>query len=208
MADKSDGSPSGRDRLLAAVIDHYATDGLGEQSLRQIATAVGSSHRMLLYHFGSKDGLLLAVAQGVEARTKARLTAMITVRGPSSSETTDQNIVDMWEMVADPTQANFERLFFALYNRALQGDEAIRPMLVGDIDGWIAVNVQLSAGQGIPDDVARAHTRLGIAVTRGLLLDLLATGDRAGVDAALHAFAAHYVGRWWESLTIESPRAS
>jgi hypothetical protein len=37
---------------------------------------------------------------------------------------------------------------------------------------------------------ARAHGRLGIAVTRGLLLDLLATGDRAGVDAAVEAWIA------------------
>ena len=35
-------------------------------------------------------------------------------------------------------------------------------------------------------------------MTRGLLLDLLATGDRAGVDAALELFADGYRGRWWE----------
>ena len=32
--------------------------------------------------------------------------------------------------------------------------------------------------------------RLGLAVTRGLLLDLVATGDDAGVDAAADRFAA------------------
>jgi hypothetical protein len=35
-------------------------------------------------------------------------------------------------------------------------------------------------------------------VVRGLLLDLLATGDRAGVDAALDLFARRYAGSWWE----------
>jgi hypothetical protein len=45
---------------------------------------------------------------------------------------------------------------------------------------------------GVPADVVRAHARLGLAVTRGLLLDLLATGDRAGVDAALEVFAGGY----------------
>ena len=48
----------------------------------------------------------------------------------------------------------------------------------------------LSAPLGVPADVARTHARLGLAVTRGLLLDLLATGDRAGVEAALEVFAA------------------
>ena len=46
--------------------------------------------------------------------------------------------------------------------------------------------------------MARVHARLGLAVVRGLLLDLLATGDRAGVDAALEAFARRYAGTWWE----------
>ena len=36
-------------------------------------------------------------------------------------------------------------------------------------------------------------------MTRGLLLDLLATGDRAGTDAALEVFARRHAGRWWEA---------
>jgi hypothetical protein len=42
--------------------------------------------------------------------------------------------------------------------------------------------------RGLPADQARATARLGLATVRGLLLDLLATGDRAGVDAALELF--------------------
>jgi hypothetical protein len=42
---------------------------------------------------------------------------------------------------------------------------------------------------------------------RGLLLDLLATGDRDGVDAALEVFAAGYDGEWWTvpSTTVSAP---
>ena len=60
-------------RLLDAVIEHFTAEGLADQSLRRIAEAIGSSHRMLLYHFGSKDGLLLEVVRAVEARTQVRL---------------------------------------------------------------------------------------------------------------------------------------
>ena len=59
------------DLVLDAVIEHFIAEGLADQSLRRIAEAVGSSHRMLLYHFGSKDGLLLVVGREVEARTQA-----------------------------------------------------------------------------------------------------------------------------------------
>jgi hypothetical protein len=45
---------------------------------------------------------------------------------------------------------------------------------------------------GVPPEDARSTARLGVAVTRGLLLDLLATGDRAGVDAAMARFTTMF----------------
>jgi AcrR family transcriptional regulator len=195
---------SGKERLLDAVIEHFAADGLADQSLRRIAEAVGSSHRMLLYHFGSKDGLLLEVVRAVEARTRAQFTAAGDAVAP---ERVDELVRAMWRYVADPELGDFERLFFALYGRALQGEAGARPLLRDDIETWLAANASVAATAGVPESVARAHARLGLAVTRGLLLDLLATGDRAGVDAALEVFAGRYAGRWWEA-TGASDRAS
>ena len=187
---------SPKQRLLDAVIEHFTTAGLADQSLRRIAEATGTSHRMLLYHFGSKEGLLLEVVREVEARTQARLAEVV-----ESDEQSDVVIRRMWAYLTDPELAGFERLFFALYARALQGDQAALPLLRGDIEHWLDANVALTAGSGMPADVARTHGRLGLAVTRGLLLDLLATGDSTGVSAALEAFAARYSGRWWEFLS-------
>jgi AcrR family transcriptional regulator len=200
------GTAPARQRLLDAVVEHFTTDGLADQSLRRIAEAIGSSHRMLLYHFGSKDGLLLAVVREVESRTQQRLAAL----GDDTPGESDVLIRRMWSYLSDPTLGDFERLFFALYGRALQGDDAIRSLLDDDVAHWLDANVALTAPLGIPADVARTHARLGLAVTRGLLLDLLATGDRAGVESALEVFAAHYRGRWWElqAGTGNSDRAS
>lgn len=184
-----------RDRLLDAVIAYLSTDGLADQSLRRIAEAVGTSHRMLLYHFGSRDGLLLAVVREVEARTQDQYAAA----AASAGDRTDELVRDMWAHVADPALGDFERLFFALYGRALQGDEATQPLLKDEIEHWIEVQATLAETAGVPEAVARTHARLGLAVSRGLLLDLLATGDRAGVDAALDVFARGYAGRWWEN---------
>jgi AcrR family transcriptional regulator len=195
-----------RQRLLNAVVAHFEAEGLADQSLRRIAAAIGTSHRMLLYHFDSRDGLLLAVVREVEARTKVRLTDL----GEDIAGDTDGLIRRMWSYLSDPALGDFERLFFALYGRALQGDEAIRPLLEDDIAHWLDTNVVLTAPLGVPADVARTHARLGLAVTRGLLLDLLATGDRDGVERALQVFASTYRGRWWElqAGTGTSDRAS
>jgi AcrR family transcriptional regulator len=195
-----------RQRLLNAVVAHFEIEGLADQSLRRIAEAIGTSHRMLLYHFGSKDGLLLAVVREVEARTKVRLTDL----SQDIPGDTDALIRRMWSYLSDPALGDFERLFFALYGRALQGDEAVRPLLEEDIAHWLDANVAMTAPLGVPADLARTHARLGLAVTRGLLLDLLATGDRQGVERALEVFAAHYRGRWWDlqAGTGNSDRAS
>jgi len=178
-----------RAELLVRVVDHFISDGLGDLSLRKNAAAIGTSHRMLIYHFGSKSGLLVEVVQAVEARTRDQLGAI--AAGPA-----DDVIRQMWQYVADPAQGDFERLFFALYGRALQGDAAVRPLLKESIESWLEANAALAVPRGIPGDLARTHARLGLAVVRGLLLDLLATGDRDGVDAALEVFAAGYAGDW------------
>jgi AcrR family transcriptional regulator len=206
-------APRGRERLLDEVIAHFTAEGLADQSLRHIAHATGTSHRMLLYHFGSKEGLFLAVVQRVEARTQSVLAGVARDIGLQAGEATDEVVRRMWAYVADPALAGFERLFFALYARALQADDAARPLLEGELEAWLDANVALTVAAGVPPDIARTHARLGLAVVRGLLLDLLATGDRAGVDAALDAFARTYAGRWWEdqpsgAATTTSDRAS
>ncbi len=211
-----------RERLLDAVIEHITAEGLGDQSLRRIAEAVGSSHRMLLYHFGSRDGLLLAVAREVEARTQVAVSALSHAtagsrpsddaaatgssegpsdgardRPPGGAWATDDMIRQVWDHLSDPALAPFERLFFALYGRALQGDPALRPLIDGDVTRWLDLNVSLAAEAGIDlaPETVRVHARLGLAVVRGLLLDLLATDERAEVGAALELFADLSVAR-------------
>ena len=127
----------GKQRLLDAVIEHFTAEGLADQSLRRIAEAVGSSHRMLLYHFGSKDGLLLEVVREVEARTQA---AVRRRRAGEHGDADRRGGPSDVGLRRRPRLADFERLFFALYGRALQGDPAAAPLLRGDIEHWLEAN--------------------------------------------------------------------
>ncbi|WP_412538096.1 TetR/AcrR family transcriptional regulator [Longispora sp. K20-0274] len=175
---------SARDRLLAAAIDHLAARGLGDLSLRQLAEALGTSHRMLLYHFGSKEGLLVEVVRAVEAGQRDLLAGLPADLPPAELAR------QVWNRVAAPDLWPHERLFFELYGRALAGDPKVAPVLDGIVESWIGPGTQLGMLHGLPEAEARAQARLGLAVVRGLLLDLLATGDRAGVDAAMDRFLA------------------
>jgi AcrR family transcriptional regulator len=173
-----------RERLLAATIDHVAEHGIGELSLRGLAAALGTSHRMLIYHFGSKDGLLVAVVREVEERQRLVLGALLT----DGSMSVQERARRFWRLLADPAMWPHERLFFELYGQALQGRSHTAALLDGIVTDWLGPLTELGVQQGRSEDAARAEARLGIAVTRGLLLDLLATGDRAGVDEAMEAF--------------------
>ena len=163
--------------LLDALIEVFAAGGIGGRSLREVAAAVGTSHRMLLHHFGSREELLLAIVEEVERRQAATLAA--------SPDDAADALAAMWADVRRPELWPFERLFFECYARAAQGEEPFRRMLPGAVDGWLAAVEDRTDGAADP-----AMVRLGLAVTRGLLLDLVATGDREGVDAAAARFVA------------------
>jgi len=96
----------------------------------------------------------------------------------------------MWARLADPALWPAERLFFALYGQALQGDPETVDLLDGIVESWIEPVAATRRAQGMPEAEARARARLEVATARGLLLDLLATGDRDGVDAAAEQFLA------------------
>jgi hypothetical protein len=98
----------------------------------------------------------------------------------------------MWRRFADPALGPHERLFFEVYGQALQGRPHAVPLLDGIVESWLEPGVEFARRQGIPEDVARTDARLGVAVMRGLLLDLLATGDREAADQAVERFIALY----------------
>jgi AcrR family transcriptional regulator len=163
-----------RRELLDAVIASVGARGLGSRSLRDLAADAGTSHRMLVHHFGSREGLLVAVVEEVEARQAA---ALATLPGDPA-----EAAEAMWRRLADPALWPFERLFFECYARGAHGEAPFDQLLPGLVDSWLEGVAAAHPG------VDPALARLGLAVTRGLLLDLVATGDRAGVDAAKARF--------------------
>jgi AcrR family transcriptional regulator len=167
-------------------MEHVAEHGVGDLSLRGLAAALGTSHRMLIYHFGSREGLLIEVIRAVEAQQRAALEQLL--QDPES--TPEETMRRMWRRVADPALWPNERLFFEIYAQALRGSAYALPLLDGIVDFWVEPLTALAVEQGRPEAEARAEARLGVAVTRGLLLDLLATGDRDAVDEAMERFIA------------------
>jgi AcrR family transcriptional regulator len=163
-----------RDRLLDAAVEHALTKGIVDLSLRDIAAGIGTSHRMLIYHFGSREGLLVAVVREVERRERQALA------GPLSAADARR----LWSRLADPRLRSQERLFFEIYAHALLGRPGTEGFLEDAVEGWITPVAKSMASAGVDQAKARVLARLGLAATRGLLLDLLASGDSAGATDA------------------------
>ncbi len=180
---------STRDRLLAATLAYAERHGVSELSLRDLARAIGTSHRMLIYHFGSKEGLLVAVVQAVEGAQRAFLDELAAAPDLDVASA----IRAMWRRFSDPSLAPSERLFFDVYVEALKGRPGMAGFLDDVVDSWVDATVRQSARLGVPEDRARVDARLGVAVMRGLILDLLATGERDALDAALERYVDLYV---------------
>jgi len=171
-------SPPPRQLLLDAAIDHFGRHGIGDTSLRGIADAVGTSHRMLIYHFGSREGLLAEVTRAVEARQRAVMTATYNADLPPL-----EAAAKYWEDTVEATLL-YGPLFFELAAHAMQGKEHAASLREELIASWLPQVTELCRAVGIPDDQAETHARLALGAARGLLLDLLVSGARDEVARA------------------------
>ena len=175
-ADDAPATPRGR--LLDAAIDHFGRNGIGDTSLRAIAEAVGTSHRMLIYHFRSREGLLAEVTREVEARQRAAMAATYDVDLPPL-----EAAARYWEKTVEAT-LRYGPLFFELAAHAMQGKEHAAALRDELISAWLPSVTDLCRAIGIPERQVEAHARLALGAARGLLLDLLISGDREEVARA------------------------
>jgi AcrR family transcriptional regulator len=189
-----------RGRLLEAAIAFIAGRGVTDLSLRELAAAIGTSHRMLIHHFGSREGLWVEVIRAVEQRQRDALAEVV----PDPTAGIGEALRQWWRHISDPSLWPNERLFFELYGQALQGRPGTDELLDGIVDAWLEPGAEGLIALGIPSEVAIAQSRLGVAVSRGLLLDLLATQDREAVDAAWEAYISS-LETWLAAQSLEPP---
>jgi AcrR family transcriptional regulator len=172
-----------RRELVARLVGYSATHGLSDASLRPLAAAVGSSPRVLLYFFGSKEGLIrevLAEARGNQFELVER-----------SLRQADDGAVDpiemLWQWLTDPAHWEIEKLFFEGYARSLHDRHgAWKEFGAASVEQWLPPMERLIARLPGAERTPEAAT-LALATIRGLLLDLLATGDSERVDAAFQS---------------------
>ena len=179
-----------RQELLEAAYRYVLQHGLSDLSLRPLATAIGSSPRVLLLLFGSKDGMVRALL--ARARDD-ELTVLADVRRARGKGGLPAAADVVWSWLADPAHRGLLVLWLESYTRSLvdpQGPWA--GFAARTVADWLAV---LTEVDGRTADTDAVDQTLLLAVLRGALLDLLATGDLARTTAAVQRHVRALAGR-------------
>ena len=170
--DYSESMADPRAALLERITAEVAANGLADRSLREIAESAGTSHRMLLYHFGDRAGLVLAIVEVTEAAQRDALVVLA-----AEAATAEELILALWYQVSSEELQPFVRLFFECV--AATGGEGLS-------DPWLQIADTVSDKIGAEFDPDRI--RLGVAVTRGLLIEVLATGSNVEATRSMEQF--------------------
>jgi AcrR family transcriptional regulator len=178
-------APSPRQSELLELAYQYALQhGLADLSLRPLAGAIGSSPRVLLFLFGSKDGLVRALLARARADELALLDRVRLDKKPGDLA---DIVSTTWGWLAAREHRALLVLWAQAYARSLI--EPAGPwagFARQTVEDWLGV---LASGQP-PNRRATAagaaERSLALAVLRGSLLDLLATDDLDRTTAGVH----------------------
>jgi len=171
-----------RDELLERAYDLVHEHGLAGMSLRPLARAIGSSPRVLLFLFESKDGLVRALLARARA-DESELLRGIRDAGEGDLAATGRAV---WRWLADPDHRGLLRLGLESYAQSLVApDGPWAGFAAATVEDWLALLATAQPPAERDTAAGEARRTLMLAVLRGGLLDLLATGDAGRVTGAV-----------------------
>lgn len=177
--------PERKADVLNAMADYLLGAGVSDATLRPAATALGTSPRMLLYHFRSKRELVVAALKEVRRREVEMLARELTRRPGRNTAEAMRNV---WRWYASPRRSPYLRLFFEAWGVSLQRPDHYEGFLEAVRKDLLPFAEDMLVAGGLPRREARAIATFMIAALRGLLIDLVANRDRRRLDDAMEVF--------------------
>jgi AcrR family transcriptional regulator len=182
--------PSARQtELLERAYAYSLTHGLADLSLRPLATAIGSSPRVLLFLFGSKDGLIRALL----ARARADELDLLHQLDSRYDEPPGLEVVgrELWTWLAAEERRPLMKLWVEAYGRSLVApDGPWADFASSTVDDWLDLLATAQPAGERGSDRGQARRTGVLAMLRGALLDLLATGDLDRTTEAVNGYLA------------------
>jgi AcrR family transcriptional regulator len=178
-----------RGELLEAVGEYVLENGIATLSLRRVADAVGVSHVTLQHHFGTKEELVGEIVEHLLERTFMPQAPYTGGLVPALDLATRWRA--LWTHLTAPEGQRDIRLFIEALGQSLYGvagySEPVKRSITRRVNA-IAANI---TRLGCPDDEALTYATLLLATFRGMLIDLMATGERERLDDAFESALAN-----------------
>jgi len=164
------------DELVGYLLEH----GLSDLSLRPLADALGTSARLLIYHFESKEGLLTEVLDSMQTRLRQSFASLVERRAGQS----ERPLKMFWGWAIADENYPYFKLLYELQILAVQNPTVYGPYLQRNASNWSElIGTALPEAERTPAMV----TLLG-AVFDGLFLELMSSGDRKRTTQAVLQF--------------------
>lgn len=173
--------PERKAEILAQATDYVLDHGLTDLSLRPLAATLGTSGRMLIYYFGSKDQIVLDVLAEARRRQYEDL---------ALAAGADDVLRRYWTWATSPRGRRFLRLTHEVYGLSLREPERFGSFLGSEAIEVLTVIEEGFRRSGVGNPQARLLSTYTFAALRGLELDLLGTDDLARVNEAFDLFEA------------------
>lgn len=175
-------APSAREvELLERSYAYVVENGLSELSLRPLAREVGSSPRVLIFLFGSKEGLVRRLLE------RARQDELVWLDQLGSADPDLEEVARRtWAWLAHPSHRGVLRLWFEAYARsAIEPEGPWSGFAEDSVSDWLRVLADAQPVVRRRSATGEAERSAVLAVLRGAALDLVASGDDDRVDAAV-----------------------
>ena len=151
--------------LAEGATDYVLEHGLLDLSLRPLAAALGTSDRMLLYHFGDKLNLVATILRVSNDRSVQG------IRDLEPSADVRAAVIDLWDAISSPQQARCQRLYVEAAALGVLGTEPFATVVAEANEVWLGALADHLVASGIHRSRAPRAARLVEAAFMGLQLD-------------------------------------
>lgn len=170
-----------KQQLVEAVLRYLLKHGLADLSLRPLAAATNTSARLLIYHFGSKEGLLAEVLQAMQAHLQASFAAVAAAPQKNGNEPL---LKVFWRWAIDKEHSAYLKLLYELQILAARNPQEYARYLQRSSVNWLELVKQALP----PSERTPAMATLLVAVFDGLFIEFMSTADRQRTTQALDQF--------------------
>ncbi|WP_326827997.1 MULTISPECIES: TetR/AcrR family transcriptional regulator [unclassified Streptomyces] len=189
--------PTKRADLLRRVRSYVLRNGLASLSLRPLARELGTSDRMLLYYFGTKERM---VAEALSLDDRRPLLRLRHVRNsadaPEDAAGLRSLLEELWEEFHSPDRQAVMPLQFELMTASVLHPDRYGPLMHDLITEWTDLFTPLLARLDMSDERARNEATLVVDAILGLLYGSLADGDWDRAAAAFHTLLDRLESGW------------